>query len=580
MILNLKKVLATTLLTCVFSIHAAIVINEVDYDQAGVDTAEFIELYNNGAVAVDMTGYTLELFNGSGAQSLYQTLSLPAQMLAADSYFVICTNFATVTNCDLDTLNSIQNGAPDGMALRDATTAVVDALSYEGVTTAPYSEGTSAPTDIGNAANADMGISRAPNGTDTNDNGADFIYKSITPGAANTLPPSSFSIDDVIQIETNAGTTNFIFTVTISATADATVDWATSDGTATTADSDYVAVAATTLTFTNGGATTQTVTVVVNGDTIIESDETFNVDLSNATGGTTITDAQGVGTITNDDSASFAIDNVAIVEGNAGTSTLNFTVTKTGNANASVDWATSDGTATTADSDYVGVAATTLNFAAATATQMVSVTINGDTFIEADETFNVDLSNVTGGATISDALGIGTINNDDSVQAILMATKSVSGDLSPGGTAIYTIVVSNIGPNPQNDNPGDEMTDILPASLSVQSVSATSGTAGNVGNTVSWNGSIPASGSVTVTINALIDSGAAGTIENQAEVFFDNNGDGTNESSSLSSPPMVMGAAPTAFFIAFMIPSLNQFALLLLMLSLVSVVYFKTRKNC
>ncbi len=47
--------------------------------------------------------------------------------------------------------------------------------------------------------------------------------------------------------------------------------------------------------------TSQTVTVQVNGDTTVEPNETFNVNLSSATGNATITDTQGVGTIVNDD---------------------------------------------------------------------------------------------------------------------------------------------------------------------------------------------------------------------------------------------------------------------------------------
>ena len=415
---------------------------------------------------------------------------------------------------------------------------------------------------LSNPSGVSLGATLTDTGTITND---DVVAANI-------------SINDVAINEGDAGTTTLDFTVSLDVTADVTVQVDTSDATATTADSDYVAIAAQTVTFTNGGPLTQTVSVTINGDTVIEANETFNVDLTNAVGAT-ITDNQGIGTITNDDSASFSVNDVSIVEGNVGTSTLNFTVSKAGNASATVDWATSDGTATTADNDYVAVAATTLNFTAVQTTQNISVTINGDTTIEANETFNVDLSNASSGATITDAQGVGTITNDDTVQATLMAIKSVSGDLRPGGLATYTIVISNLGPNPQNDNPGDEMTDVLPAALTFSSASATSGTVSNVGNTVSWNGSIPAPGSVTVTINALIDAGAAGNIENQAEVFFDNDGDGTNESNSLSSPPTVMGAAPTAFFIPFMVPSLSQFALLLLMLSLASVVYFKTKQK-
>ena len=64
---------------------------------------------------------------------------------------------------------------------------------------------------------------------------------------------SSLSIDDVSVTEGNAGTTIATFTVTLSPISGqtVTVDFATADGTATTADNDYVATSGT-LTFTPG----------------------------------------------------------------------------------------------------------------------------------------------------------------------------------------------------------------------------------------------------------------------------------------------------------------------------------------
>ena len=67
----------------------------------------------------------------------------------------------------------------------------------------------------------------------------------------------------------------------------------------------------------------KTISVTLNGDTKVEANEAFNVLLSNATNGATISDGQGVGTIINDDVASMAgsvaIGNVTIIEGNGGT---------------------------------------------------------------------------------------------------------------------------------------------------------------------------------------------------------------------------------------------------------------------
>ena len=97
----------------------------------------------------------------------------------------------------------------------------------------------------------------------------------------------------------------------------------------------------------------------------LKLNEAFTVHLSNASGAT-ISDADGTGTITNDDGQpAFAIDDVTQNEGNSGTTNYVFTVTKVGVTafNTSVDFQTQDGTATVADGDYQTNTGT-LNFAA------------------------------------------------------------------------------------------------------------------------------------------------------------------------------------------------------------------------
>jgi hypothetical protein len=110
----------------------------------------------------------------------------------------------------------------------------------------------------------------------------------------------SITINDVSRDEGNFGTTAFVFTLSLSGPSalPATVDFATADGTATVADGDYQSASGT-VTFAPGD-TSETVTVLVNGDVKVEVDETFFVNLSNASGAT-IADNQGQGTILNDD---------------------------------------------------------------------------------------------------------------------------------------------------------------------------------------------------------------------------------------------------------------------------------------
>jgi uncharacterized protein YhjY with autotransporter beta-barrel domain len=116
---------------------------------------------------------------------------------------------------------------------------------------------------------------------------------------SNDDPLPSLAIDDVTVTEGNSGTTNAVFTVTLSAASGQTVavNYATADGTAVQ-PADYTSTSGT-LTFTPG-QTTRTITVPVIGETVPEANETFFVNLSGATNAT-ISDNQGVGTISNDD---------------------------------------------------------------------------------------------------------------------------------------------------------------------------------------------------------------------------------------------------------------------------------------
>ncbi len=165
----------------------ALVINEVDYDQPGTDAAEFVEIRNGGAAAVSLDGVTIELVNGTGGgAAVYDTIALPAVDLAAGDYFVVCANATTVANCDLDDApdtNFIQNGAPDAVGLRWEGT-LIDAVSYEGDTGTPYTEGSGVGL-VDDGVGATQGISRCPDGNDTDQNNVDFALASITPGAAN-----------------------------------------------------------------------------------------------------------------------------------------------------------------------------------------------------------------------------------------------------------------------------------------------------------------------------------------------------------------------------------------------------------
>jgi Calx-beta domain-containing protein/exosortase sorting signal-containing protein len=277
-------------------------------------------------------------------------------------------------------------------------------LGFANVTTDGAGNATLAPTVLPVPAGQPIITATATNTTtsDTSEFSACFAAAAPTP---------TMTIDDVTQLEGNAGTTAFVFTVSISASADATVNFATANGTANAA-SDYTSNAGT-VTFTSGGPLTQTITILVSGDTLVEPDETFFVNLTNAVGAT-IADAQGVGTILNDDglaTPTVSIGNVTRVEGNSGTTGFGFSVSISSSGNATVNFATADGTAS-AGSDYAGASGTVTFTASGPLTQTITILVNGDTQIETDETFFVNLSGAIG-ATIASGQGVGTIVNDD-----------------------------------------------------------------------------------------------------------------------------------------------------------------------
>lgn len=253
----------------------------------------------------------------------------------------------------------------------------------------------------------------------------------------------TLSVTDVSVTEGNFGTVPATFTVTLSAASASTVSvaYATANGTALS-PGDYQAANGT-LSFAPG-VTTQQVTVLVNGDFVSEAAETFLLDLS-APVNAVIADAQGVGTILDDDSTpSLTINDVSVLEGAAGTVTAVFTLSLSGPSGltVTVNAATANGTATTATgvggSDYVATSAT-VTFAPGTTTRTFAVTVNGDTLNEPDETFLVNLTQPFN-ATLADNQGQGTILNDDALPA-LSITDEQALEGNAGQTA-FTFTVS------------------------------------------------------------------------------------------------------------------------------------------
>ncbi|MDI3286629.1 M4 family metallopeptidase [Polyangium sp. 15x6] len=184
-------------LTGTYGDGAALVINEIDYDNVGADRAEFVEIFNGSASPVNLAGHSLVFVDGQYGE-VYATVDLgQAGTLGAGQFLVVGSPSVSVPEGALKLNfqgpeNQIQNGGPDGVALvKDGAT--LDALSYEGriaaanipnVGEVSLVEGN--PFTTADSGRAERSLCRIPSGADTDDAATDWAATStVTPGAAN-----------------------------------------------------------------------------------------------------------------------------------------------------------------------------------------------------------------------------------------------------------------------------------------------------------------------------------------------------------------------------------------------------------
>jgi uncharacterized protein len=291
-------------------------------------THDFIELYNRGAAAQSLAGWSVQYASATGTgnfgASTTQLTPLPSVSLQPGQHFLI--QEAVGTGCsglpcgvalpspDVVDATAITMNATVGkvVVVDQATTLgcnggstpcsgtqlshIIDLVGYgTGATGANFYEGTGpAPTLANNTA----ALRGADGATDTDNNAADFTAGAPNPRGTGGL---ALTIDDVSHNE-STGSHIYDFTVSltgVAGTGGVTFDIATADNTAKTADNDYVAQSLTGQTIAEG-ASSYVFSVTVNGDDTFELDETFFVNVTNVTGAT-VGDGQGVGTLVNDD---------------------------------------------------------------------------------------------------------------------------------------------------------------------------------------------------------------------------------------------------------------------------------------
>ena len=252
------------------------------------------------------------------------------------------------------------------------------------------------------------------------------------------LVSTGISINDVAEFEGNDGTTAFVFTITLAGAlaVPVTVGFATTNGTALDG-ADYVAQSGT-VTFAPGGPTQQTVTIQVVGEELVESDETFLVKLSNPVNAGLIR-SQATGTIKNDD-VDVSIDDVTVVEGDAGTKNAVFTISALGSTDrtVAVSYTTLSGTAI-AGNDFLP-AGGAVTFAPGGGTAAITVPIIGDKLNESTETFTVQLLSPQG-SRLSKGVGVGTILDNDLIPALYVNDVFLTTTSPDVLAAVFTVAL-------------------------------------------------------------------------------------------------------------------------------------------
>jgi uncharacterized repeat protein (TIGR01451 family) len=375
----------------------------------------------------------------------------------------------------------------------------------------------------------------------------------------------TMTINDVSLNEGSAGITPFTFTVTLSNPSSTPVSatYATAPDSAT-AGVDFTPAAGTVI--VPAGQTSTTITIDVAGDTTVEPNETFFVNLTNPNGAILTDNLQtGIGTILNDDSTTISISDVGLNEGNAGNTPFVFTVTLSlpSSEPVLINYTTAPGTATSG-TDYLPTSGT-LSIPAGSLTGEITVNVVGDTGFEPNETFFVNLTGATG-ATISDNQGQGTILNDDGPVADVLVTKSGPATVRPFTPVVYTITVSNSGPQTASNV---VVTDTIPAGTTFVSAVASQGSCSGTATVTCTLGAITAGGTATITLT-LTAPAAGATLTNSATVVNTPESD-PNPANNTSAP------ATTVVSDVAGIPTLSEWALLALVAALLGLAVLKLR---
>lgn len=387
----------------------------------GSNSNKVLEIFNPTTGPIDLVNYkVLMAFNGG---SSFVSVYLQG-ILSPDSVFVLANSsaFPAVLALADQQSGALDFNGDDAVALIDtATNDTIDIIGEIGIdpgTSWVVGSGSTQLHTLTRIASVNNGqhdwlVGATEWNVFASNDFTQLGTHTMTPCAA--TPPDVYLVSATQNVNEGAGTLSIQVGIN-NADANATsVTLTLSDITATSVSDYDLTGNPVTVTFPAGSSAIQTVTVSIINDALIETSETFNVTLSNATNNASISLSQEIVTIIDDDApgpevflvnttqsiletATVVAIQVGITNPNANATTVTFTLSNN-DAEIGLDY------------NLIGNPITVTFPGGSSAVQTVNVTIINDAILELNETFNVTLSNPTNNATITTAQEVVTIIN-------------------------------------------------------------------------------------------------------------------------------------------------------------------------
>ncbi|MCP4544579.1 MAG: DUF11 domain-containing protein [Chloroflexi bacterium] len=360
----------------------------------------------------DSAAYTVS--EGDGSATITVTLNRASVSTATVGY--VTSNGSAAAGDDYTAASGTLTFIP-GTTIQTFTVAITNDENYENPETVHLT--------LNNPVSTVLGISSAI-----------LVITDNDPMPTVEFSSTAYSVDE------SNGSATITVTLSTASALTSTVDYTTSDGSATAPD-DYTATSGT-LTFT-AGITSQTFTVDIIPDSTAEPDETITLNLSNPHNATIGTNNPVTLTINDDDiTPTVGFDRVDYtINESDGSATITVTLSAASALTSTVDYTTSDGSATAPD-DYTATSGI-LTFTAGITSQTFTVDIIPDSTAEPDETITLNLSNPHNIVVGSNNPAILTINDDDLTTIVDFDRTDYTVDESSGSATItVTLDVASV----------------------------------------------------------------------------------------------------------------------------------------